>query len=176
LGFLVCVLRFIAQRPDELLRQGIVLTRQTSSNASAATRSNVERLASLSFRSFTPPVNQFVNSATYSPAQATATSVAKMYSAYSQQESALEREVTSGAFRLIVSHSEDGLACLQTAPLPDHCCVEGIPFCKTICSNCFDSRSAETFSILMSTTTALLLSGAIKRFVLVPCCPPLCPM
>ena len=81
----------------------LVLTRQTSSNASAAIRSNVERLASLPCASFIPPVNQVVKSATYSPAHATATNVAKAYSAYSQQESVLERDATSEAVRVIAS-------------------------------------------------------------------------
>jgi len=51
----------------------------------------VERFAKLSFRSLVPPVNQFVNSATYSPAQPIATKQQEKYSANSHRDSAFEK-------------------------------------------------------------------------------------
>ncbi len=86
--------------PDRIL----VLTRHISSSDNATISSKVERFASRSLRSFIPHVNQFLNSATYSPAQAMVTNPAQMYSPISQRDSDLDRDATSEAVRVILAH------------------------------------------------------------------------
>src|SRR5258708_3605369 len=58
-----------SREPIILPDNWFVLTRQTSSNASDPTSNNVDRLDSRFLASSFPPVNQVVNSATYSPNQ-----------------------------------------------------------------------------------------------------------
>ena len=100
-----------------------VRTRQRSSSASEATSKSVDRLLSLFLRSSIPSVNQSVNSATYSPAQATVTKVAKTYSPISQRDNAVDRDSTSVAVKVTLDsfpQVRDQWYCcgFQTAPGP----------------------------------------------------------
>jgi hypothetical protein len=79
-----------------------VRTRHISSSDNAAMSSSVERFARRSFRSCTPPVNQFVNSEAYSPTQAMVTKPAHTYSAISQRDRDFDRDTTSDGVRVII--------------------------------------------------------------------------
>jgi hypothetical protein len=80
-----------------------VFTRQTSSTASAAIRTSVDIFPSRLFRASSPPVSQFVKSATYSPTTPRMTKSTATYSAYSHRASIVSENVISASLVLFVA-------------------------------------------------------------------------
>jgi len=102
--FALASLAFSSSDPIILPEIWFVLTKQISSNVSAATRRSVDRFSSRFFLSSIPPVNQSLKLAMYSPAQARVTKPAKMYSANSQRDNDRVSDSTSEAVRVILNH------------------------------------------------------------------------
>jgi hypothetical protein len=97
---------FSLREPISIPEILLVLTRHISSSARADMSRSVERFARRSFRSWSPRVQQSVNSAMYSPVQPKATSAQAVYSAHSQCSNDVARDETSGAGRIILAHQK----------------------------------------------------------------------
>src|SRR5882724_2340768 len=90
--FLLAASAFSSSDPISFPEIWFVFTKHISSKARDAISTNVENLASLSFFSLIPPVNQLVKSAANSPAQAIATKPQEIYSPSSQWDIVFVRE------------------------------------------------------------------------------------
>jgi hypothetical protein len=112
---------FWSSDPISALESVLALTRHKSSSANANMSRSVDSFARRSLLSLIPPVTQFVKSAMYSPAQATATSAQEMYSPYSHIDNAFEIDVTACAVKIIFVHARRPRSIPPDRGLPMFC-------------------------------------------------------